>query len=335
MRQSRIEPLADGVVALGHILARLRLEAGVGADVIEELLQRAGKADLPLDRLHLALQPRDFGQPNAVDRVRRQVGGRAFRDAVRVERGAAGDVAQADAVAGARQIFGADEVAQAGQRRADLGRNAGAVGGAQPLLLAGGDGRRKRGQRSVEGAAFDALAQHRVELPQHIGHHQSRLNDARGQAFAHADDRTVDGADEVVGTLQAIVVVGDGFERRDALARTQFRKAGVNAVEVIERQHARGRQQRTRQPAQVGFALPAEDVVRDALGRAQTGAVDACERRELAPRRVTLGGIVIVGKIIAKPVGVAQVAARKRLRRIADEVGLVAGGEQSGQRLRW
>lgn len=67
--------------------------------MIEELLQRAGKADLPFDRLHFALQPRHLGEADAMDRVGGEIGGRAFRHAVRVERCAAGHAAQADAVA--------------------------------------------------------------------------------------------------------------------------------------------------------------------------------------------------------------------------------------------
>ena len=70
---------------------------GIGADVLEELLQRAVEADLLLHRLHLGLETRDFVEADLVDCVRRQVGRRVDLDQIAIELPAALHVLQADA----------------------------------------------------------------------------------------------------------------------------------------------------------------------------------------------------------------------------------------------
>jgi hypothetical protein len=46
LRKLGVDRLADVVIALGQRLAGLRLELGVGAQIVEELRQRALEADL-------------------------------------------------------------------------------------------------------------------------------------------------------------------------------------------------------------------------------------------------------------------------------------------------
>ena len=48
------------------------MEAGVGADVLEEGVQRSGEAQLSLHRFHVAVDARDFSQAEPVDRAGRE-----------------------------------------------------------------------------------------------------------------------------------------------------------------------------------------------------------------------------------------------------------------------
>ena len=65
-----------------------------------------------LDRLHLAAVARDLAQADLVDLVGGQRQGRVLLDEAAVEQVAAAHVDEADAVAGVRQIFVLEEVAQ-------------------------------------------------------------------------------------------------------------------------------------------------------------------------------------------------------------------------------
>ncbi len=59
----------------------------------EELLQRAAEADLPLDPLHLRVDALDFREAELVDLVGRHRRRRARGQAIRVVRGAVGQIA--------------------------------------------------------------------------------------------------------------------------------------------------------------------------------------------------------------------------------------------------
>src|SRR5690606_27538659 len=50
----RVDPPADRVIAVAQRVTALRREACIGAQMLEELAERAGKADPLLDLLHLA-----------------------------------------------------------------------------------------------------------------------------------------------------------------------------------------------------------------------------------------------------------------------------------------
>jgi hypothetical protein len=70
-----------------------------------------------------------------VDILRGEREGRRFLDEVGVEALAAGHLRDADAFAGDGEIFGAQEIAKAGEGGADLAGDGGAVGGAQAFAL--------------------------------------------------------------------------------------------------------------------------------------------------------------------------------------------------------
>ena len=63
----RVDPPADLEIMLVQPLEARRLEAVVGADIFEELGERALETDLALDRLHLGADPRDLGKAEIVD----------------------------------------------------------------------------------------------------------------------------------------------------------------------------------------------------------------------------------------------------------------------------
>ena len=108
----RVDLAADRIIALAHPVAALRLELAVGAQMLEELGERAVEADPGLDRLHLAADPGDLAEAEIVDIVGGEREGRVLLDQPPVEDVAAAHVDEADAVAGARQIFVLQEVAQ-------------------------------------------------------------------------------------------------------------------------------------------------------------------------------------------------------------------------------
>ena len=184
-------------------------------------------------------------------------------------------VLQPDAVAGPRQVAVADEVAQPGQRRPDLGRDRLGISGLQPRPVGFRNLGREIGDRPVEAAALDAFGQHRVELLDDVGHDQPGLHHARRQALLHPGDRAVGEPDEIVEPGEAVLIVLDGLERRDALAGAELREEGVEAVEMVDRPDHGGGEDLALQPAQVHAPLPFEDVVGDLLVGAQRGAVDA------------------------------------------------------------
>src|SRR3546814_3015101 len=69
-----MDGLGDRAVALEQGLGRLLEELRVGAQVGEELGQRALEAGLRLELLHLGADSRDFLQADVVDPGRREVG---------------------------------------------------------------------------------------------------------------------------------------------------------------------------------------------------------------------------------------------------------------------
>jgi hypothetical protein len=85
LADAQVHPLADRLILLAQPVLGLRLELRRRADVVEELGKAALEADLVLDRLHLAPDPRDFAQAQIVDIVRIERQRRVLLDEMAVE----------------------------------------------------------------------------------------------------------------------------------------------------------------------------------------------------------------------------------------------------------
>ena len=71
-RDLRVHSVADLGITGGHRGAAGGMEAGVGADMLEEGVQRSGEAQLRLHRFHVAVDAPDFSQAEPMDRAGRQ-----------------------------------------------------------------------------------------------------------------------------------------------------------------------------------------------------------------------------------------------------------------------
>src|SRR5262245_29557526 len=73
LRQLRIDPLAEGQVAVEQVLGRVVIKPFFGPQILQELLERAFEFDLLDDRLHFLPDASDLGQTDRVNLVRREI----------------------------------------------------------------------------------------------------------------------------------------------------------------------------------------------------------------------------------------------------------------------
>jgi len=94
-----------------------------------------------------------------------------------------------------------------------------AIGRLQTRLVGGGNVRRKRLDRLVEGRTLDALRDQHVQLADDVVDNELGLDDAGFQTFAEAADGTLVQQVEAVDALQAVLIILDGLVGGGTLAR--------------------------------------------------------------------------------------------------------------------
>ena len=85
----------------------------VGADFLEESVQRSGKTQLLADLVHVLLNARDFRQAKAVNFLRFKAHCRLALDFLEIKRGPAFHRGNAHCVTGRGKVLGVKELAQA------------------------------------------------------------------------------------------------------------------------------------------------------------------------------------------------------------------------------
>ncbi len=150
-------------------------------------------------------------------------------------------------------------------------------------------------------------------------------------ALAEPGDRAVEIGNEFLVALQVVLIVRDGLERRRALPAGEGRVECMIAEEMVHRPDPGQRQQVGLISAKRVRGRIFEHIIGELVSRIERGPVDGMERGKVMLGRRLLTGVIFVGDIIAEPVGVAHVAAKQGVERVALEAGLVAFLEQSEQ----
>ena len=284
-----VDALADRIIAIDQRLLRCRLELRVGAQMLEKFLQRALEPDLGLDRFHLAVDPRHFGQAQLVDIIGGQRQRRQFLDRRPVQDVATLHARNSHLFARDGQIFVLQEIAQPDIGRLDLIADHRLIFGGQALAISGGDRVGEFLDRAIEHRTLNPLLDLRVELADHVVDGHLRLDDARLHALAEPADRPIDQRHIVLVALQIILVIGQRLERCRPLARGEGRVEGVKAREMVDRAHRGQCEHFGRKPFQPQLCLPFEHVIGDLVGGVERRAVDRVEALQLVLGRGALG----------------------------------------------
>ena len=239
---------------------------------------------------------------------------------------------EADAFAGARQIFGLQEIAQAAIGREDAVADDRGQLGAQPRAVGFGHAFGEIVRRAGIRRGFRRVAQLGVELLDDVADGQLGVDDARGEALAEALDRAVDDRRRTGGGGRIVVIILDVAERRRAAPRGEDRIEGVEARKMVDRANRGQRQHLRRQIGERVAPLIFEDVIGEPVGRVELVAGDGAQRRQIGLGGGALGVEIGVGAEIAEPVGIAEIAAEHRLQRVAPQARRIALLEQSVER---
>ena len=227
---------ASAVLGLGvDLLAGREVERRVAAEAGDGVGTGAA-ADGPRgERLHLGVDPVDLGEARAVELVGGEVERGVDPDQAPVGVVAAGDVAQAGALrrAGGGQDLGREDVVEAGEGRADRGRDGVAEVGGEPGIGVRVGGPARRGHRQARrppASALDGreerpgLVRGREQLGEDVDDavHGRRAGDQPvGEAAAEAGDVRVDHAPDPAQALDHCGALGG--RRRGAGSRGRRR----------------------------------------------------------------------------------------------------------------
>ena len=256
-------------------------------------------------------------------------GGRIL-DQQRIELRAALHLRQADAGARNGQIFVAQEIAQARVGGVDLA-GLGFVGGGEPGLVGLADAFGEALHRPHEHRIHERGVDLGIELGDHDLDSQPGLYHAARHAFAELGDRAVDKGDVVIVALQIVLVIGEGLERRDALAAG---KVGIECVypeEVVERAHLGQLADPVARTGKRTLLGIFEHVIGEAVGGRELGAVDLRQQREIELGIGACGDEGSVGERIAERVGIAIIAAEQAAERIERQFACIGVLEQRKQ----
>jgi hypothetical protein len=284
----------------------------IRAQLREDVLERAAVAGLRRERFHLGADARDLAQPELVDHIRREAGGREGARKVRVQRITARDVRQPGQFGRGRQIDVDEKRAQIAQRRVDALGDHGTRALAQRSAIRRahrcGDARKRRVERRTL-----RLGEEPVELRGQTFHRRARPQQLARDGRAQQRDRVGDGARVRVEPREPALVIRGGVERQ-LLGVVRVR---LHAVARIEREQVRAQLvavQRVAQLARVQIAVEparlAERVARDVVQPAEDGTAMAgfVGERRLGP---------VVPAVVGRPVAVERGRERVAAARIA------------------
>ncbi len=237
----------------------------------EDVGERALIARLRRDAFHLAADARDLALAQRVDCLRRRRRRRVDVQQVRVDRLAVRDAPDADVDRRGRQVHVREKRTQASQRRQHAAGDPVAHAVAQPRGVGRRNGRRHVRERREERVRFrrDELA---VELRGDAFHHDARPEHAPGDRFAQHADRRVDLARPPLDAHRPRFVIVQRRERQVV----DDRNVGLDAAALVQREEVRAELEPAHRVAQ----LLGVEVVVEAAGFRQAGAVDALERGE-------------------------------------------------------
>ena len=303
--------------------------------MFKERLAIALEANTGLDVIHALQNAGDFGQSDIVDVIRRQAGRGVAADQIPIKRRTTGHRAKTDTVAGDRQIFGGEEIAQADQRRIDPLTDHFAIGGLQTDLIGGCDAGRESLHRFHHDRCIKAASSQAVQLIDHVVYHQLGLHHAGLHALAESQDGQIQQQRKLIASLQRILVIFQCLERCSAFPGLEFGEEIVEAEEMIDRPRRGGCEQRWRQTGEIGFALPFERVVTHLFIGGQRVPVDGGQRCQLVFGGALFGGEGSVRDQFAQLVGAARVTTEQSIERIALQIVGIAGGKQRHQARRW
>ncbi len=286
-RKERIDPLADRAVSIEHLFRARVEEARIGVEEAHEGGEVALESGIAHHPFHLRAAARDFAQPDVVNRLRGELGGRTDARECRVDLGAAGVARQAAARGRRGKVFVGDIRAQAPQRRQHLHRR--------------GEPAERLEERSLRGR--DQLP---VDLRQHAFEDRTRWNPSLRGTALHVRDLLVDPARIGRHAREELLDLARGVHRRRAQQRGE---------QALESETARLQCHRTVAAVPVDphaiVGHPLQEIHGDPIAWGKRATVDGAHLLlQRAP--VRLLAFDALRRSIGQPIAVAMVANKGR-----------------------
>ena len=301
----------NAVIFLGHPLAAGRVEFGIGADIVEELVQRAVKAHPFGDLFHLAANARNFGQADIMNLVSGERQRRRIAHQLGIELRPALHLAKPNAIARHTHIFIAQKIAQAGVGCINT-VDRGFITCGDPRLILNAETVRHRLDRPPIGAFLARCGELRIELLDHVFDRQLGLENARRRALTEAANRAVHNHAILVVARDCVLVIFDRLERRGALPAFKGRIECVQAEEVVDGPRALDRQKRRREAGERLFLIAFEHIVGKLARRIESAAINRGDFIEVFLRETANLFLGLVGVKIANLVGIIKNTAEHR-----------------------
>ena len=260
-----------------------------------------------LDR---SVDARDFGETGVVDLLRGQREGRVILDAIGIVSFAAGIVGSSNACARLRQIFVGQIIPQLLERRHQRAGKYLAMLLRQPFLFGLRNAVGEICNRRPVGTFFDRRIELKIELFDHQFYRHARQSDARCGASLEARDRLIDDLRHFTVTAEIVFVVLDGVVRHERAGRGKTRVEHMHPAEMIDRQRKHGGQYLGRGHRQRPLLGVFEDIVGDAIGFAQSIAVNGRQFGQIRLRSGALFGVA-GGREISQLVRIGKVPAKE------------------------